>query len=149
MMGRIRLTRRFVFDMAHALLSYDGPCKNIHGHTYSFSLTLLGDPLQAPGHPKDGMVYDFSLLKGIVERKVLQQFDHALVLSANENEDLVRNIADRYEKVVLLKLQPTCEHLLLHFIELVKNELPENLKLDAARLDETPNSYAEWRIEDQ
>ncbi len=148
-MDQIRLTRRFTFDMAHALLGYDGPCKNIHGHTYTFALTLMGVPIQEEGHPKDGMVFDFSLLKGIVERKILSQFDHALVLSARESQELVRSLSSRYEKIVLLDVQPTCEYLLLHFISLVKGELPAHLKLVAARLDETSNSFAEWRIEDQ
>ena len=30
--------------MAHALYGYDGPCKNIHGHTYHLSVTLIGKP---------------------------------------------------------------------------------------------------------
>ena len=28
---KIRVTKVFTFDMAHALFGYDGPCKNIHG----------------------------------------------------------------------------------------------------------------------
>lgn len=32
----IRVTKEFTFDMAHALFGYDGPCKNIHGHTINY-----------------------------------------------------------------------------------------------------------------
>ena len=30
----IRLTKEFSFEMAHALAGYDGPCREIHGHSY-------------------------------------------------------------------------------------------------------------------
>ena len=35
-MAKIRLTKEFKFEMAHALLGYNGPCKNIHGHSIIF-----------------------------------------------------------------------------------------------------------------
>ena len=41
-MNFIRVTKEFKFEMAHALLGHDGPCKNIHGHTYALSVTLKG-----------------------------------------------------------------------------------------------------------
>ncbi|HEU4716904.1 MAG TPA: 6-carboxytetrahydropterin synthase, partial [Bacteroidia bacterium] len=31
----IRVSKVFRFEMAHALSGHDGPCKNIHGHSYS------------------------------------------------------------------------------------------------------------------
>jgi hypothetical protein len=37
----------------------------------------------------------------------------------------------------------------MHFHQLLVNALPARTKLVALRLDETPTSYAEWRIEDQ
>ncbi len=33
-MAIIRLTKQFHFEMAHVLEGYDGPCKNVHGHSY-------------------------------------------------------------------------------------------------------------------
>jgi len=101
------------------------------------------------GHPKDGMVYDFSELKKIIERSILNVFDHALVLSDQESQELIQGISGRYERVVILTFQPSCENLLIHFKNLIEVELPQELKLVKLRLDETINSYAEWRIEDQ
>ncbi len=148
-MTAIRITRRFIFDMAHALWEYDGPCRNIHGHSYKLYVTLLGTPMSENGHPKDGMVYDFSELKKIIERSILNVFDHALVLSDQESQELIQGISGRYERVVILTFQPSCENLLIHFKNLIEVELPQELKLVKLRLDETINSYAEWRIEDQ
>jgi len=85
----VRVTKIFVFDMAHALYGYDGPCKNIHGHTYKLSVTLKGTPVKDNSNPKAGMVIDFSILKQIVQEKIIKQFDHALVLNNDSPHKLL------------------------------------------------------------
>lgn len=77
----VLVTKIFTFEMAHALLNYDGDCKNIHGHSYKLHVTILGKPLQNKEHPKNGMVMDFKALKTIVKAKIINPFDHALVLT--------------------------------------------------------------------
>ncbi len=62
-MSKIRITKEFHFEMAHTLLGYDGPCRNIHGHSYELKVTLLGVPIDDPKNPKLGMVMDFGDLK--------------------------------------------------------------------------------------
>jgi len=59
----IRITKEFKFEMAHALKGYDGPCKNIHGHSYELMVTILGYPVVDESSPKLGMVMDFGDLK--------------------------------------------------------------------------------------
>jgi 6-pyruvoyltetrahydropterin/6-carboxytetrahydropterin synthase len=39
----IRVTKRFHFEMAHALRCHDGLCANIHGHSYVLDVTLIGE----------------------------------------------------------------------------------------------------------
>ena len=78
----IRVTKEFRFEMAHALAGHDGPCRNIHGHSYLLSVTLTGTPVNDPASPKNGMVMDFSDLKKIVDSAIVRPFDHALVLLA-------------------------------------------------------------------
>ncbi|HSO85026.1 MAG TPA: 6-carboxytetrahydropterin synthase, partial [Draconibacterium sp.] len=65
-MPKIRVTKRFHFEMAHTLYEYDGLCRNIHGHSYYLEVTLIGEPRNEPKHPKDGMVLDFGEIKEIV-----------------------------------------------------------------------------------
>ena len=65
-MPKIRITKRFHFEMAHTLFEYDGLCRNIHGHSYYLEVTVTGEPRNEPGHPKDGMVIDFGELKNLV-----------------------------------------------------------------------------------
>ena len=74
----VRVTKRFTFEMAHALRCHDGQCANIHGHSYVLDVTIAGTPAHAPGHPKDGMVIDFADLKAIIDG-VVGRFDHAVI----------------------------------------------------------------------
>ena len=73
---KVRVTKKFTFDMAHALYGYDGPCKNIHGHTYHLSVTLIGTPIQDNGDVKLGMVVDFGDLKNIVKENIKNKLNH-------------------------------------------------------------------------
>jgi 6-pyruvoyltetrahydropterin/6-carboxytetrahydropterin synthase len=56
-MNKIRVSKEFHFEMAHALWNYDGPCKNIHGHSYKLIVTVIGTPLNDPNNPKNGMPF--------------------------------------------------------------------------------------------
>lgn len=40
---KMLLTKKFVFEMAHALDGYDGKCANLHGHSYHLEVTVEGD----------------------------------------------------------------------------------------------------------
>lgn len=145
---KIRVTKVFTFDMAHALHGYDGLCKNIHGHTYRLSVTLIGTTIQEEGHAKQGMVIDFSDFKKIVKEKVVNVFDHTLVLNANSPHAKIQGLADNFERLILTDYQPSCENLLIDILGRIKTDLPSNVELCNVRLEETPTSYAEWFKED-
>ena len=55
---------------AHYLPGYDGPCKNLHGHTWKVEVTIVSDRLD-----KIGMVADFAVLKKQL-RAFLMPLDH-------------------------------------------------------------------------
>lgn len=147
MKNKIRLTKEFNFEMAHALSGYDGACKNIHGHSYNLSVTFIGEPVQDKTNPKCGMVVDFSLMKTIV-KPIIDELDHATLLNADSaHKELAKNNS-LFGKLVLVNYQPTCENLLIDFASRIKKELPDGLKLHHIMLRETPSSYAEWFAED-
>jgi 6-pyruvoyltetrahydropterin/6-carboxytetrahydropterin synthase len=145
---RVRVTKRFTIDMAHALFGYDGPCKNIHGHTYHLSVTLIGTPIEQTTDVKLGMVIDFGDLKKVVKGMILDHFDHALVLNEEAPYSKSEIISNEFEKVMLVPYQPTCENLLLHFLDLLKDHFSDGPSLVSIRLEETPTSYAEWNAGD-
>jgi 6-pyruvoyltetrahydropterin/6-carboxytetrahydropterin synthase len=143
----IRVTRRFTFDMAHALHGYDGLCANIHGHTYSLDVTVSGNVINRPCDPKNGMVMDFKDLKNIVVLKVISVFDHALLLFEKAPR-LAPVPGMDPAKIIYTPYQPTCENLLLHIVQILRGSLPAEVRLHSVRLQETPNSLAEWFRED-
>ena len=146
-MSKIRLTKEFNFEMAHALSGYDGACKNIHGHSYKLSVTIIGEPIKEAADPKQGMVVDFSVLK-IIVKPLVDELDHATLLNQNSSHKELAQNNLLFGKLVLVGFQPTCENLLVDFAKRIKKELPQNLKLHHLRLRETPSSFAEWFAED-
>lgn len=145
---QIRVTKQFSFDMAHALYGYDGPCKNIHGHTYHLSVTLMGSPVIDNHDAKLGMVIDFGDVKKIVREQIISLYDHALVLNEQAPYSKSALIANEFEKVIPVPFQPTCENLLLHFVRSIQFLFPASVRLVSMRLDETPSSFAEWFLSD-
>jgi 6-pyruvoyltetrahydropterin/6-carboxytetrahydropterin synthase len=143
----VRVTKRFTFELAHALYNYDGNCKFLHGHSYKMYVSLKGQVKADIGNPKDGMVCDFSILKKIVNEKVVDIYDHALVLNENDkNKDQYLNLNKR---TIIFPVQPTCENLMIHFKNEIEQALPKELSLAKITLYETEGSYAEWDVNDQ
>lgn len=147
-MAIIRLTKEFSFEAAHALGGYDGPCREIHGHSYRLFVTIKGEPSVNPEDPKQGMVMDFGVLKKIVSEEIISRLDHALVLRSSTNEELRKVLATQFENVVVVDYQPTCENMLDDFARRISLRLPAGVKLHSLRLRETATSYAEWFAED-
>ena len=149
-MNKIRITKHFDFESAHALYGYDGKCKNIHGHSYHLYVTVIGEPIIDSENPKNGMVMDFGDLKVIVKKEIVNKFDHAVVLNENSpHKELANTINEYSHKVVLVPYQPTSENMLLDFSERIQRQLPQNVLLHSLKLYETANSYAEWFADDQ
>lgn len=147
-MSTIRITKKFHFEAAHALAGYDGPCSNIHGHSYELSLTVLGKPIDQPDSPKHGMVLDFKELKQIVTNHIIDLFDHSLILSRQSSKELIPSRESPFGKMVIVDYQPTSENLLLDFVARLKQLLPPGIKLHNMILKETGTSTAEWHADD-
>ncbi|MDR2383580.1 MAG: 6-carboxytetrahydropterin synthase [Prevotellaceae bacterium] len=146
-MNKIRLTKRFDFEAAHSLAGYDGACKYIHGHSYTLHVTVIGVPSTDETDPKRGMVMDFGILKQIVKENITDRFDHCLML--RNDSLLAHEIKSEYQKVELFDFQPTCENILLYFVEILKDKLPGTVSLHSLKLSETNSSFAEWYSSDQ
>lgn len=144
----IRVTKLFTFDMAHALYGHDGPCRNIHGHTYRLGITLKGKVLRDNSHPKNGMVIDFTEFKKIVKDQVVDVFDHSLVLNRHSPHASLPELAKNFEKINYVPYQPSCENLIVDFLNRIRTRLPQHIILNSIRLEETPTSFAEWFLED-
>ena len=146
----IRITKSFSFETGHALYGYDGLCKNVHGHSYKLSVTVIGRPIDDSNHVKYGMVIDFKDLKKIVKEEIVDVFDHATVFNQNTpHVDLAKTLESSGHKVLLVDYQPTSEMMVIDFAQKIKARLPKNITLHSLRLQETASSYAEWYASDQ
>ena len=150
MSNTIRITKEFKFETGHALYGYDGLCKNVHGHSYKLSVTVIGKPIEDQSHVKFGMVMDFSDLKAIVNKLIVKPFDHATVLNTNSpHKELADSMEKRGHKIMRVNYQPTSEMMVVDFAEKIAKELPKHLSLHHLILRETETSYAEWYAADQ
>ena len=147
-MEKIRVTKEFDFEMAHALWNYDGACRNIHGHSYKLYVTLMGVPNPDSGDPKFGMVIDFKDLKKLVKGPIVDFFDHSLVVYREAEGEILTTIRQMYEKVHVFDFQPTCENLVVFIVKSIREALPPGIELQAVKLYETATSYAEWHAGD-
>jgi 6-pyruvoyltetrahydropterin/6-carboxytetrahydropterin synthase len=147
-MEKIRLTKEFHFEMAHALWNYSGSCKSIHGHSYKLFVTVIGYPLDDPAHPQNGMVADFSDMKKWIKNPIVDKFDHSLLISGYAETGELSKMAQMFDKLVIVDYQPTCENLLIDIVNKIKPQLPQNLALHSVKLYETATSFAEWFAHD-
>lgn len=143
--NNIRITKQFSFETGHALYGYDGKCKNVHGHSYKLSVTVIGKPISDNTNVKFGMVIDFSDLKKIVKEEIVNVFDHATVFNKNTpHVELAKELQDRGHNVLLVDYQPTSEMMVIDFSKKISKRLPEHIKLHSLKLQETDSSFAEW-----
>ncbi|MEA1876470.1 MAG: 6-carboxytetrahydropterin synthase [Bacteroidota bacterium] len=145
----IRVTKIFRFEMAHALLGYDGLCKNIHGHSYILKVTVSGEPITDENNIKEGMVIDFGDLKHVVNKHIVNIYDHAIVLNKKAPVSGFAELKEMFDRHHYTDFQPTAENLVIYYAEILNRELPKEVKLESVILFETANSYAEWRASDQ
>lgn len=147
-MPKIKITKEFQFEMAHALWNYDGKCKNIHGHTYILYVTVIGEPINNPQNPKNGMVMDFGELKRIIKEKIFNTHDHYVCINNNSPHSKIDFEKYNIVNVQRKNFQPTCENMVIEFVNILKKYLPKKITLYSVKLYETQTSSAEWCITD-
>ena len=148
-MSKIRITKQFSFETGHALYGYDGKCKNVHGHSYKLSVTVIGSPILDRNNVKFGMVIDFTDLKKIVKEEIVDQFDHATVFNeTTPHIELAKELKSRGHHVILVDYQPTSENMVVDFSKRIISRLPENIGLFSLKLQESVSYFAEWFASD-
>ena len=146
-MSKIRITKQFSFETGHALYGYDGKCKNVHGHSYKLSVTVIGTPITNRNDVKFGMVIDFTDLKKIVKEEIVDQFDHATVFNeTTPHIELAKELKDRGHHVILVDYQPTSENMVVDFSKRIMGRLPDGIKLFSLKSLYSTNITHNYRI---
>jgi 6-pyruvoyltetrahydropterin/6-carboxytetrahydropterin synthase len=114
-----RLSVEDHFSAAHQLIKYDGPCENLHGHTFKLLVTVEGEVLD-----DIGMLVDFHVLKKMV-RQIHDEFDHKFL-----ND--------------ILDFSPTSERLAEYVYHKIKPQMPNNVHLVETTIFESDTASATY-----
>jgi 6-pyruvoyltetrahydropterin/6-carboxytetrahydropterin synthase len=102
-----------------------GQCANIngHGHNYELEVIVAGEP-----NPDTGYVIDLKQLKDIIQKEIIDKFDHKnLNIDVKELDGII----------------PTSENLVILFWNILENKFP-NSNLFRIRLSENFTSRVEY-----
>ncbi len=137
----VELTRRATFSASHFYWNNAwsteqnekvfGRCanRNGHGHNYTLEVTVAGTP-----DPVTGFVVDLKWLKDVMEREVVDVFDH-------------RHL--NFEVPEFAKIVPTTENIAIAAWKRLEDALAHasTARLTKVRVYETPEIFAEYRGE--
>jgi 6-pyruvoyltetrahydropterin/6-carboxytetrahydropterin synthase len=143
----MQITRRLEFDAGHRIPDHHSQCRHLHGHRYAIEITLAGAVIDADGAPENGMVMDFSEVKALARRHLIDAWDHAFLAWRRDAAvvDFLGSLPGH--KTVLLDRVPTAEnlaHLAFATLEAVyRDSFGNQLRLERIRLFETPNCWAD------
>lgn len=143
----MQITTRLEFDAGHRIPSHKSQCRNLHGHRYALEITLSGDIIAAENTSEHGMVMDFSDVKAIAKKYVVDVWDHAFLVYQHDKEVLAfLNSLDNH-KTVIFPTVPTAENMAAEAFKILKSQYQDTygnqLNLEKVRLYETPNSWAD------
>ncbi len=145
-MPEVTITRRLEFDAGHRIPDHKSKCRNLHGHRYVLEITLAGNIIDRPGASSHGMVMDFSDVKEIAKRELVDQWDHAFLVWREDKvfHEFLSTLPDH--RTVVLDSPPTVEHLANEAFRLLAKayaaRYENDLRLEAVTLYETPNCWA-------
>jgi 6-pyruvoyltetrahydropterin/6-carboxytetrahydropterin synthase len=143
----MQITTRLEFDAGHRIPSHKSQCRNLHGHRYAIEITLSGDIIDKEGISEQGMVMDFSDVKAIARREVVDKWDHAFLVYRGDKAvlDFLNTLPDH--KTVVMNQVPTAENMAAEAFRILescyRDTYGNHLKLERVRLYETPNSWVD------
>ena len=137
MSERVAVFRKEHFNAAHRLFNREwddatnekvfGKCAlpNYHGHNYEMEVKVTGEPDKDTGY-----VMDLKLLSDLINREVLERFDHKnLNLDTKEFKDL----------------NPTAENIVVVIYQLLRPHIDKRFDVQI-RLYETPRNFVEYPV---
>ena len=141
------ITRRFEFDAGHRVLGHEGKCRHLHGHRYCAEVSVTARSLDDLGR-----VVDFSVLKEKVGEWIDSNWDHNMILHADDPLLLASLLHDLHTFSEPLPFimpsyapNPTVENMVkVLFYELQEVFSDTGVTLAHIRLYETPNCWATW-----
>lgn len=129
------ITKTMYTETAHRLPGHPGLCRNLHGHSYKWEVSIGCHKLE-----ETGMVMDFSDLKKLME-EFISPFDHAVVVT-NKDTHLLNYVAATNQRHVRMDSRPTAENMASWIKGLFEDRLGNEFVV-AVKIWETSTSYTE------
>jgi 6-pyruvoyltetrahydropterin/6-carboxytetrahydropterin synthase len=143
----MHITRRLEFDAGHRIPNHASQCRHLHGHRYAIEITLAGELIRTEGAANEGMVMDFSDVKGIANAVLIQHWDHAFLVYQGDGAVVEFLASLPGHKTVVLPVVPTAENLAAEAFRILDaaylDTYGNQLRLQRVRLYETPNNWAD------
>jgi len=163
------ISKKIEIDMGHRVPNHKSKCRNPHGHRYTIELFVDGPINNNKDSSDEGMVFDFSDLKKILENRIIGDglthgFDHSSIYYHKDQLHIDAYVDQSQHKytgfsqeglnidrpprkenihVYFSNFIPTAENLAKFWLRLVKTEIEETgLRIHSLKVWETPNSTA-------
>jgi 6-pyruvoyltetrahydropterin/6-carboxytetrahydropterin synthase len=139
----MRISRKIEVDYGHTLPNHFSFCNQIHGHRAAVIATVEGKVNKQKGNSSEGMVFDFKILKKIMNEKICEVLDHGFAVWEKDHEDLAF-IKKRNKRYLITSEPPTAEFLAKWAFEQIKESLPREIRIIKVEWHETPSCYATY-----
>jgi 6-pyruvoyltetrahydropterin/6-carboxytetrahydropterin synthase len=136
----MRIAKEYHWEMGHRLPLHEGPCRNVHGHSYRLRLEVEGSL------GLDGMVIDFYDIDNVIE-PLIAKLDHAFL--CDESDELMLDFfRGAALKVVTVPFPSTVENICKWISEQLASTLSahKNIELLSVRVYETAKAFAETSV---
>ena len=136
----MKIAKRFRWEGAHRLPWHDGPCKDLHGHSYEMFVEVEGEL------DENGLLMDFKHLKRAL-MPLIDAWDHATLVAAND-DPLLKVMKETGWRHAVLPYDTTAENICIFVADyLIESSRPllEERKVHTVRVRvaETETCYAE------
>lgn len=133
------------WEMGHRLPNHHGKCFNLHGHRYEAEVVVEG--IIRGGHkaPDEGMVVDFTDLKGKVKAITQGLWDHKTMIF---EDDPYRAELEKLPGVIIVPIVPTAENIARRLYQKMNSDMmplaQHSYRIVKVIVRETANSWAEY-----
>jgi len=133
-----RIAKYFHWEMGHRLPFHTGGCQNIHGHSYTMRVEVIGNV-----NPSTGMVMDYFDMKALVQ-PIVDTLDHSFLCDSSDTM-LMDFFAVNPMKVNIIDMYSTAENIAFYILQQLIGEFSAFATVHTLtiRLCETEQTFAE------
>ncbi len=136
----MKIAKRFRWEGAHRLPWHEGPCKDLHGHSYEMFVEVEGEP------DEHGLLMDFKHLKRAL-MPLIDEWDHSTLVAGNDSQ-LLKVMQETGWRHALLPFDTTAENICIYVADhLVEKHRPlleaRRIHTVRVRVAETETCYAQ------